>query len=162
MEVIIVCLALVLLALLLPILWQYVHIVASRHRAVALHRCTLQRRRLDRGCHCLWPWESLMSLRLPVHGRLRKVDSFYDSKERTYRYDPPPYAAITRDQVPVWIDLSIDYAIIDMDEALDADRDDYAELINDEGPAVGRSPRAYCFFLVVDRCAKPHWTRSAA
>jgi len=137
MDVILVCMALALLGFVPPFLWMSVHFVSARHCSVAIHRCTLQRRRLGRGCHCLWPWEELVSLRLPVRDRLIKVKALYDSKERTYRYDPPPYTAITADQVPVWIDLSIDYAIVDLDKALDADRDDYAELINDEGPAVG-------------------------
>jgi len=71
--------------------------------------------KLEEGVHWVFPWMETVVLNLPVNGRMCNFSVFQSNR---FRYDPPPYRALTSDQVDVFVDLSLTYDI-DLPAAID-------------------------------------------
>lgn len=90
-----------------------VYIVPPARAQVLLDGTTQKRRIIREGVHQAWPWETPVQVHLP-HGEKALSTSTFITDGSSMRYDPPPYHALTKDQVSVDIDLWIEYATDDV------------------------------------------------
>lgn len=90
----------------------FVEIIPAGRAVVLRNPITQQRRVLAAGLHLSMPWEQRARVLLPDGSGVVLTSEFITNT--IMRYDPPPYPALTLDQIPVQIDLWIEYRLHDM------------------------------------------------
>lgn len=114
--------------------------VPSRCVSFVRHFSTQQTRMLGTGLHVVPPWESLVRVGLPRESHMASVPFFPQptptlDAQPVYRYDPEPYAALTQDQVPVNVDVWIEYQIVNLQALVDNPHATYKNVLDDEARA---------------------------
>ncbi len=105
-------------------------IVPAKRLLYLRNNITQTRRTLRQGANLEWPWESVITVVLPVlHNRAAHMHTL-PSERTAWRYDPEPYPAATMDQVDVFIDLWIDYEIANVESILDVPNAAYAQILD--------------------------------
>jgi regulator of protease activity HflC (stomatin/prohibitin superfamily) len=106
--------------------------VSANHVSYVRAHLTQTRRKLAAGLNfVLWPFESLINVRLPRGKDVRSMTQF--AVGAVYRFDPPSYTVQTLDQIEVEIDLFAEYQIVDAEQMVDyAAVHDYNQILTDQ------------------------------
>jgi regulator of protease activity HflC (stomatin/prohibitin superfamily) len=106
-------------------------LVPVNHVAFLRSYLTQARRMLHPGVNFVWPFESVIKVKLP-RGKEERVTCEF-ALGSTYRFDPPSYRVQTQDQIEVDVDLFAEYEIVDAERMVDyASHYDYRQILTDQ------------------------------
>lgn len=111
--------------------WCCLVLVPVNHVAFLRSYLTQARRMLHPGVNFVWPFESVIKVKLP-RGKEERVTCEF-ALGSTYRFDPPSYRVQTQDQIEVDVDLFAEYEIVDAERMVDyASHYDYRQILMDQ------------------------------
>jgi hypothetical protein len=107
-----------------------VHVVPSKRLRLLSNDLMGTKRVISGGFQLIPPWESTVEVQLPSGHGLSYFKDFLPGAH--YRYDPPPYELLSKDQVTVFVDLWIDYEVHDLLALADFPKANYLAMLDDE------------------------------
>jgi hypothetical protein len=108
----------------------FVHVVPSKRQRILLNNMMGTKRIISGGFQLIPPWESTVQAQLPYKNGISYFQDF--APGAVFRYDPPPYEVLSKDQVTVFIDLWIEYTIHDLAALAEAPEGNYHAMLDDE------------------------------